>query len=354
MSVLDLARPELLRMQAYSSARMEASGGEIFLNANESAWPSHGKGPSFHRYPEPQPAALVDQLAALYGVTSDRLLVSRGSDEAIDLLTRAFCRAGRDAIVVMPPTFGMYAICAQIQDAAVLEAPLDNQFNVVIDTVLAAVTDAVKLVYVCSPNNPSGQRVPGETIVALADALQGRALLVVDEAYAEFSGQDQASALDLLDRYEHLVVLRTLSKAWALAGARVGALLGTPALVALLRKIIPPYPLPTPCVDAALRALSPEGRAAVSAQVDQVRSQREALAHALAHLPAVREVLPSSANFLTVRFADAAVAYRRLFDAGVVVRDVRRYRHLGDALRITVGTPDENRRVLAVLQGVSA
>ena len=354
MSVLDLVRPELLKMKAYSSARTEASGGEVFLNANESAWPSYGEKGPFHRYPDPQPTALLEQLATLYGVTTDRILVGRGSDEAIDLLIRAFCRAGRDAILIQPPTFGMYAICAQVQNADIVEVPLDEQFQVDADTVLAGMTDAVKLVFVCSPNNPSGQRVPRATIVALAEALAGRAVLVVDEAYAEFADEDDASVIDLLDRYEHMVVLRTLSKAWALAGARVGSVLASQALIGLLRKILPPYPVPTPCLDAALQALSPQGRKAVAEQIRLVREQRLDMAAALRHAPGVRDVLPSVTNFLTVRLDDAATTYRRLLDAGIVVRDVRRYPGLGDALRITIGTPEENQRVLAVLQGVTA
>lgn len=354
MSVLDLARPELVKMKAYSSARTEASGGEVFLNANESAWPSYGQKGPFHRYPDPQPASLLDALAALYGVKRDRILVGRGSDEAIDLLIRAFCRAERDAILIQPPTFGMYAICAQVQNAGIVEVLLDDQFQVDAAAVLAAMTDAVKLVFVCSPNNPTGQRVSRQTILTLAEALAGKAVLVVDEAYAEFADEDHASVIDLLDRHEHLVVLRTLSKAWALAGARVGSVLAAPVLIELLRKILPPYPVPTPCLDAALQALSPQGRAAVIEQVRQVREQRGDMAAALRSVPGVREVLPSAANFLTVRLDDAGAVYRRLFDAGIVVRDVRRYPGLSDALRITIGTPEENRRVLRVLQGVMA
>lgn len=353
MSVLDLARPELLRMQAYSSARMEASDGEVWLNANESAWPSYGQQAACNRYPDPQPATLLDALAGLYGVARERILVGRGSDEAIDLLVRAFCRAGRDAILVQPPTFGMYAVCARVQDAAVIDVPLDAHFGIDVDAVVAAITPAVKLVFICNPNNPSGQVVSRATIVALAEALAGRAVLVVDEAYAEFA-EEGGSAIDLLDRYEHVAVLRTLSKAWALAGARVGCVLAAPEVIGLLRKIVPPYPVPTPCLTAALQALSPSGCLAVAEQVREVREQRASLAAALALLPGVREVLPSAANFLTVRFNDAAGMYRRLFDAGIVVRDVRRYRQLDDALRITIGTPEENRRVLTVLQEVPA
>lgn len=348
MNVLDLARAEIRALQPYSSARMEASGGQLLLNANESAWAPTGDAcTGCNRYPQPQPAALLDVLSRLYGVRHEQLLVGRGSDEAIDLLVRAFCRAGRDAILIQPPTFGMYAVSAHIQDAAVVEAPLRGDFTLDVDAVLAAVTDAVKLVFVCTPNNPAGSVVPRAGIERLARGLDGRALLVVDEAYVEFADGD--SVADLLDRYDNLAVLRTLSKAWALAGARIGCLLAHPDVIALLRRIMPPYPLPLPSVDAALLALSGWGQANARAHIDMVRAERARMRAALASLPGVRSVLPSQANFLTVRFDDAETAYRRLFDAGIVVRDVRRHPGLGDALRITIGTPADNAQVLAVL-----
>jgi histidinol-phosphate aminotransferase len=213
-------------------------------------------------------------------------------------------------------------------------------------------TPAVKLVFICAPNNPSGQAVPRASIERLAQALAGRALLVVDEAYVEFT--DEGSVADLIDRYEYLAVLRTLSKAWALAGARIGCLLANAEVIALLRRIIPPYPLPLPCVNAALAALSPEGKESAQDHLGMVRSQRAWMTDALRALPGVREVLPSQANFLAVRFDQADKVYQQLLAAGIVVRDVRRYPQLADALRITIGTVAENVRVLKVLQGEAA
>lgn len=351
MSVLDLARPEIRAMQPYSSARMEASGGQVFLNANESAWaPVGDDGLGCNRYPEPQPAALVEALAALYGVRREQLLVGRGSDEAIDLLVRAFCRAGEDAILIQPPTFGMYAVCARIQNAGVIEVVLKEDFTLDVDAILAAMAPAVKLVFICTPNNPTGQLVPRASVEQLAQALAGRALLVVDEAYVEFTDAGGASVADLIDRYDHLAVLRTLSKAWALAGARIGSLLANAEVIALLKRIMPPYPLPLPCVEAALIALSGWGQVNARNHVAIVRNQRARMQEALRRLPGVREVLPSQANFLAVRFDDAAAVYHQLLAAGIVVRDVRRYPNLGDALRITIGTPEENDRVLDVLR----
>ncbi len=349
MSVLDLARADIRALAPYSSARMEAQGGTVLLNANESSRsPNIPGGEGLNRYPDPQPRGLVDTLAELYGSVSERVLVTRGSDEAIDLLTRAFCRAGQDAVLVSPPTFGMYAVCARIQGATVIESPLPADGALDADTLLAAVTDATKLVYVCSPNNPTGNLVDLPTIERIAHALQGRAVLVVDEAYLEFSGT--RSAVGLIDAYGHVAVLRTLSKAWSLAGARIGTLVAREEVIALLRRIIPPYPLPSPCVDAALGAVSYEGRRLQRHHVHEVLNERARMVVELAKQPGVRAVLPSHANFLAVRFDDAAGTYRRLLAAGVVVRDITKYPGLGDALRITVGTGNENDRVLAVLR----
>ncbi len=352
MNVLDLVRPEIRAMQAYSSARMEARGGSVLLNANESPWPHVGGGDGWNRYPDPQPAVLVARMAELYGVNADQLLVGRGSDEGIDLLVRAFCRAGQDAVLISPPTFGMYAVSARVQGAAVIEAPLRAAFSLDINTLLAALTPAVKLVFVCAPNNPGGAGVPRAAILYLAEALAGRALLVVDEAYVEFvtpDGPDGSVATCIRD-FDNLVVLRTLSKAWALAGVRIGTLLANADVVAMLRKIMPPYPLPVPCVDAAMQALSRAGELEMRGRVAAIRQERTRMQRTLAGLPGVRAVLPSQANFLTVRFHDAEAALVALWNAGVVVRDVRRHAGLGDALRVTIGSPEDNECVLQVLR----
>ncbi|TAM93867.1 MAG: histidinol-phosphate transaminase [Rhodanobacteraceae bacterium] len=352
MNPLDFARPDIRALQPYSSARMEASGGTTLLNANESPWPPYGNEVGWNRYPDPQPPDLLRRLAQAYGIEPEQLLVGRGSDEGIDLLVRAFCAAGRDAILISPPTFGMYATCAHVQGTGVVEVPLDGGFALDVDAVLAAMAPAVKLVFVCSPNNPSGAGVPRADILRLAGALRGRALLVVDEAYVEFTDPQGpcGSVADCLRGYENLVVLRTLSKAWAMAGVRIGSVLADARLIALLRKIMPPYPLPSPCTEVALRALSGEGKRTMRGRVAVICGERARMRDELARLACVRGVLPSQANFLAVRFVDAGAAYAALLEAGVVVRDVRRYPGLGDSLRISIGSPAENERVLDVLR----
>ncbi|HEX7338896.1 MAG TPA: histidinol-phosphate transaminase [Rhodanobacteraceae bacterium] len=352
MNVLDLARPEVVALKPYSSARMEARNAQVMLNANESPWlPVGDAGQGLNRYPEPQPAVLCSRLAEVYGVRDEQILVSRGSDEAMDLLVRVFCRPGQDAIAICPPTFGMYAVCAGVQGAGVVSVPLDADFGVDVEALLAAVTPAVKLVFLCSPNNPTGGVVPLEDIEAVAAALAERALVIVDEAYVEFADGDSAAAL--LDDYPNVLVLRTLSKAWALAGARIGALLAAPGIIALVRRIMPPYPLPTPSVDAALATLSDEAMQTVRERIASIRYQRDCLRKRLRALPQVRAVLPSQANFLTVRFDDAAAVYGALLAQGIVVRDVTRYPGLADCLRISVGSAQDNAQLLQVLESLA-
>lgn len=352
MSVLDIVREDLRGFGGYASARTEALQGEVWLNANESAWANPADADArCRRYPDPQPVALRAALARLYGVDPSRLLIGRGSDEAIDLLVRASCLPGRDAVLVTPPVFGMYAVSARLQGARLVEVPLrDGEDGLVVD--LDAVVDAVatrpvRVVFLCSPSNPGGATIALDDIASIAEGARGEALVVVDEAYGEFSGQ--ASATTLLERFDNLVVLRTLSKAHALAAARIGVAIGDPALIEVLRRCQAPYPVPAPCADLALAGLSSEALSATQARISDVRQQRARVAVALALTAGVRRVYASDANFLLVRFDDAQAAFDALLAAGVVVRDQRAAPGLGDALRITIGTPEQNARVLSTL-----
>ena len=349
MSVLDLARPNIRGMLPYSSARMEATGGGMLLNANESPWPPFGADDhDWNRYPDPQPAALVERLAEIYKVSPNQLLVGRGSDEAIDLLVRAFCAPGQDAIAISPPTFGMYAVCARVQDAEVIAIPLDDNFHVDVDGLLASINDNVKLLFLCTPNNPTGDVLPMDRIERIARELAGRAVVVVDEAYIEFA--NAASASTLVDRYDNLAVLRTLSKAWAMAGLRLGCLIANAEIISLLRRIMPPYPLPTPCVESALAALSNDGIAEMNRRVSATVAERERIDSALRECNAIIDVLPSRANFLTVRCIDSAALYRRLLNAGIIVRNVSHYPQLAHCLRFSIGTASENDRLLEAIR----
>jgi len=350
--VLSLLRPDLRAFAGYSSARSSALQGDVWLNANESAWanPADVDGSS-RRYPDPQPAALVQALADLYGVAPTQLLVGRGSDEAIDLLVRAFCRPGQDAVLVTSPVFGMYAVCARLQGARLLDVPLrgrDGALQADIDAVIATARgQGARLVFLCSPSNPAGSEIALADIARAAEALAGQALVVVDEAYIEYS--ERASATSLLAAHANLAVLRTLSKAHALAAVRIGSLVAAPDIIAALRRCQAPYPVPQPCADLALAALQPAALAQTRERIAQVIAERERLALALANTHGVRHVHPSAGNYLLLRFDDAQAAFDALLSAGVVVRDQRAAPQLGDALRISIGSPEENQRVLAAL-----
>ncbi len=350
--VIDLVREDLRAFAGYSSARSHKVDGTVWLNANESPWtnPADDAG-ALRRYPQPQPEALRARLAEVYGVRPEQLLIGRGSDEAIDLLVRALCRAEHDPVVIAPPVFGMYAVCARLQGAPLVEAPMRERPDGWV-TDLAAMRDLAiarraKIVFLCSPGNPTGELITLAAIRALAQALAGRALLVVDEAYIEYA--DTPSAASLIDEYPNIAVLRTLSKLHALAGARIGCLLADPALIDVLRRCQAPYPVPQPCADLALRALEPAALAEAAARAATIRAERERMLARLPQLGGVRRVYASAGNFLLARFDDAESAYRRLLAAGVVVRDMRATAGLGDALRITIGMPDENDAVFAAL-----
>jgi histidinol-phosphate aminotransferase len=344
--VHELARPDIVALEPYEHASWEP--GLERLHANELPWRAaeDGSRAGLNRYPEPQPRSLIDRLAELYSAAPESILIGRGSDEAIDLLTRAFCRAGRDAVLVCPPTFGMYAVCARIQGAAVIQAPLlaANGFGLASEAVLDRCTTAVKLVFLCSPNNPTGNRLDEEAIVRIACRLEGSALVVVDEAYIEFAGRP--SLVRLIPQRPNLAVLRTLSKAYGLAGARCGALIADPEVIALLRKIVPPYAIPQLTLEAVLDRLTPEALAGSRTRLEVLLGQRERLLSALPRLSRITQVWPSDANFVLAQFEDAGAALLRAREAHLLVRDARGYPGLGHALRVTVGTPEQNGRLL--------
>jgi histidinol-phosphate aminotransferase len=348
-SPTSIARPDILSVDPYEHALWNPALER--LHANELPWRS-GEDTSaagLNRYPEPQPHELVTQLAGLYEQPPANVLVTRGSDEAIDLLTRAFCRAGTDQVLVCPPTFGMYAVAARIQGAGVVRVPLRQEQGFALDVaaVLAHCTPTVKLVYVCSPNNPTGNLIPEAVILQLAGELAGRALLVVDEAYIEFAGAP--SGARQLHSHPWLVVLRTLSKAHGLAGARCGVVLAHADVIALLRRIVEPYNLAQLSIEAVLRALKPAARSSTRERVALIQQQRSRLTAGLAQCDGVLKVWPSAANFVLVEFADAQLAFDRACAAGLLVRDVRRQPGLGRALRLTVGTPEQNGRLIGAL-----
>jgi len=344
-----LARPEILELRPYRAAHYEE--GLVRLNANETPWrpPGDESAAGLNHYPEARPATLTRCLAEFYGVAAEQVLVTRGSSEAIDLLIRCFCRPGLDDVIICPPTFGMYEVYAQLQGAGITAVPLDAQldFELDVERIETAWTDRTKLVFVCSPNNPTGNRVATETIRDLANRLSGRGIVILDEAYAEFADADPT--VELLDACDNVVVLRTLSKALGLAGIRCGAALAAPAVVDMIGCILPPYCYPTPSQDVALASLAPENRAEFRRRVELLRTERERLASGLTGLPCVDKVWPSEANFVLVRVDDPAGATERARNAGFLLRNFSWDRYTPNCLRITVGTPEQNDALLEAL-----
>lgn len=347
--VAKIARPDILRLQAYQHAAWDPALER--LHANENPWRFAGDNSraGLNRYPEPHPLELEARLATLYGVRPEQLIAGRGSDEAIDLLVRGFCAAGQDAIVTCPPTFGMYKVAARIQGADVIEVPLLRERGYALDepAIEAACAARVKLVFFCAPNNPTGNAVDAGVIERTARRLADRALVVVDEAYVEFASQP--SFATRLAEFPNLVVLRTLSKAYALAGARCGAAIADASIIELLRRLIPPYAIPAPSIEAVLTALEEPRLAQARARMRQLVAERERLVPALAALPIVARVWPSEANFLLVESRDAARFLAAGTRAGLLLRDFSPGPYTPGCVRVSVGTPEQNDRLLGSL-----
>jgi histidinol-phosphate aminotransferase len=348
MNILDLARPEIVALKAYSHASWDPALDR--LHANELPWraetdPSRA---GLNRYPEPHPYELAARLAGLYGVRPEQLLPGRGSDESIDLLVRGFCRAGVDNVIICPPTFGMYSVASRIQGAEVREVPLlrEQGFALDVDGILTAADANTKIVFLCTPNNPTGNDLQPEAIRRVIAGTRG--LVVVDEAYLEFSRRAGSGGLARwVDEHANLVVLRTLSKAFGLAGARVGSLIASRDIVTLLGKVIPPYSIPQLTIEAVLATLMPVQITIQRERIAQVLLERQRIATALAASRQVRKVWPSDANFLLVDFVDAESALTRSRAAKLLIRDMRTVSP--HSLRISVGTPEQNDRLIRSL-----
>jgi histidinol-phosphate aminotransferase/imidazoleglycerol-phosphate dehydratase/histidinol-phosphatase len=351
-----LARPEILSLADFDIAANanDAFGSDaIKLDANENPYPPLSEGAlavGLNRYPEPQPARLKKAMAALYGVAPANLVVTRGADDAIDILVRVFCRPGTDSVSICTPTFSAYAHFARLQGARVLEVPLGPDFEFeprgFIDA--AGREPDLKLAFVCAPNNPTGNPVPLAAIEAVRSALPDT-LLVVDEAYIEFS--EQESAAELAARHENLVVLRTLSKAYGLAGARIGCAIGHKDTISILARGLPPYPLPSLSIEAAMSALSPSRRAVHEERIARIKADRERLAGLLSRSPLVRSVRSGGGNFLFLEVEDPDGLAKRLASLGIRVRF--RPNAAPGGLRLTIGNEAENEAALAAF-GVPA
>jgi len=333
-----IARKSIVEFAAYS-ARGGATGA-LHLDANESPYaPPPLKGAEgYNRYPEQQPTALRQRLADLYGTTTDCVMVGRGADEAIEVILRTFCEAGRDEVMICSPTFGYYKTCAQIQGADIIDVPLNKDYQWDNKAIIKAAKNAkaLKIIFLCTPNNPTGTIIEDDLVEALCKQFPNT-LIAIDEAYEEFSSKP--SYVPKIKDFHNLVVMRTLSKAYALAGVRGGVAIADPRVINLMLKVLPPYPIARPVEDAIINALSPAAMSIHAARLTEWLSERERMYDALQNSPYIKNVYPSQANFLLIDVKDDEALMQELSRRQVKIRD---YRKTTGHMRISIGSPEEN------------
>ena len=341
----DWARPEMLALTPYTSARdtFTATEGEwTFLDANENP-----NATDVNRYPDPNQGKLKEIIANLRDCTKDQLLIGNGSDEVLDLIFRAFCTPYKDNIIIMPPTYGMYAVLANINSVGITEVPLSETFQLKPNEILAASTPKTKAIFFCSPNNPSGNAFDSKDIQVLLDNFKG--IVVIDEAYIDFT--DAPSWSNKLSDYPNLIITQTLSKAYGLAGLRLGIAIASPEIIALLKRIKPPYNINTLSQQTAIKALGDS--ATVNAQIAESISERKRLEVTLNTFSWVVQIFPSDANFLLVKVDDAAKLYKELLAQYIVTRNRSSQENCENCIRISIGTPEENEKLIEACKSLS-
>ncbi len=351
-----LIREHFLTMQGYSSAGMEAGKDEtkIYLNANENPYSLPGL-EGLNRYPEPQPPALLEAYAQNYGVENDQIVMTRGADEALSLLTHVFCEPHKDQILINAPTFGMYAVNAHMMPSGVVDMPLikeNGTFRLDHEEIIKRATDKdqnIKIIYLCSPNNPTGNSFPHDTIADICDAVEGHAVVVLDETYAEFS--KQGSMTDDLESTANLIILRTLSKSFAFAGMRMGSLLcaDTDFINLIKTKALDAYPLPRMSIEAAFHVLSPEIKEIALENIQKLLAERDKMDGILKASDKIKHVYPSDANFILFEMEKAEEFHAFCAENNVIIRNFASKKGTENCLRLSIGTPEENKRVLELL-----
>ncbi|ENM3815210.1 histidinol-phosphate transaminase [Vibrio cholerae] len=339
-----LARQQIQALTPYLSARRIGGSGDVWLNANESPFNNEYKTDfaRLNRYSDCQPKAMIQAYANYAGVQPEQVLTSRGADEGIELLIRAFCEPNQDAILFCPPTYGMYAISAETFGVERKKVPLTADWQLDLPSIEANL-DRVKLVFVCSPNNPTGNLVKRADIIKLLEMTQDRAIVVMDEAYIDFC--PEASTVDLLAQYPNLAVLRTLSKAFALAGLRCGFTLANAELINVLLKVIAPYPVPVPVAEIAVQALSPAGLARTKYQVLDLGANRAYLQVGLSMVSGV-QVFEGWGNYLLVKFPDGDALFKAAWEHGIILRNSP----IENCVRISVGNREECEKTVAFIR----
>jgi histidinol-phosphate aminotransferase len=338
-----IVRENVKRLVPYSSARKEFSGdAEIFLDANENSFGSPIE-KNYNRYPDPLQIEIKNIVSEQMNVKPTEIFIGNGSDEAIDLLFRIFCRPQEDNILICPPTYGMYEVSAEINDVKIKRVKLTNDFQPNMPRIKEAIDENTKLIFICSPNNPTGNSFNADGILELTKTFQG--IAVVDEAYIHFS--TQPSLVSEIQRQQNLVVLQTFSKAWGLAGLRVGLAFAQERIIALFNKVKPPYNISQIAQETLLRAL--KNKATVEKTIAEIISEREKLVQRLSKFTVVEKIYPSDANFVLIKTVDANSIYKFLLNEKIVVRNRSNIELCEGCLRITIGTPKENEELLKAL-----
>ena len=341
-----LVRSHIADLHPYSSARDEFDPVErevVYLDANENPFDN-----GVNRYPDPQQRKLKEVIARRRGVAANQLLLGNGSDEVLDLIFRAFCIPNQDKIIVMPPTYGMYRVLANINRIFLDEVPLNNDFQLVTEDILNQISSQTKAIFLCSPNNPSGNSFRREDILTLLQSFTG--LVVIDEAYIDFS--TQKSLVSDLSSYPNLIITQTLSKAYGLAGIRLGICIASEEIIYILNKIKPPYNINSLTQERAISALTDWDT--TQGQVTQLIAERKGLFAQLEKISFVEKVYPSDANFLLVRVDDAKKRYAQLIENDIVVRNRSKQVWCENCLRFSVGTPQENQILIETLNRLSS
>ena len=342
MNLNKLLRKNILGMKPYSSARDEykdLQADMVFLDANENPFDT-----PLNRYPDPQQTRLKESIASQKKVSTDQLLLGNGSDEVLDLIFRAFCEPNQDSILTTPPTYGMYDVLANLNAVDNILVPLSPDFQLEVDSIFDAIKPQTKLLFICSPNNPSGNSVERKAIERLLKNFNG--LVVIDEAYIDFT--KDPSWTQVLEEYPNLIVTQTLSKAYGLAGIRLGICYASKEIIAVLNKIKPPYNINSLTQEAAIKAF--ENKDSVQAQIESILNERTNLINAFKSVPFIKKIYPSEANFILIKVDDANKRYEELIKNGIVVRNRSSQLHCENCLRITVGTPSENTQLITLIK----
>jgi len=347
MDIKNLQRENIKNLRPYSTARDEYKGqASVFLDANENSFGSPLP-ENFNRYPDPLQLDVKDAISKIKGVPIENTFLGNGSDEAIDLLFRCFCNPGKDNVIILPPTYGMYEVSANINDVEIRKVNLLPNFQLDLDGIAEAIDENTKLIFICSPNNPTGNSIIRTDIETILANFKG--LVVIDEAYINFA--KQRTFIQELTEYPHLVILQTFSKAWGLAGLRLGMAFASSIVIDILNKVKAPYNISQSTQDLALAAL--QNVTQVNDWIKVTVAEREILSQKLLELPMVSKVYPSDANFVLAEVADAAGTYHALVDQGIIIRDRSKVVLCDGCLRITIGTPQENEILLSALKSIN-